>query len=123
MGYRFDNPNVGWLGQIAPQLTLRPWMNQGTFPRKWGDAEAVRRWPPRKHKSLNSPRRVRNGFLHKIVPDCPNSCLRTVGYPYFSQYMLDMLFYRFIANVQRLSDFFVGEPIYHLLEHFAFTLR
>jgi hypothetical protein len=62
------------------------------------------------------------GRLDEISSHGPDGGLRAIRDTDFSQNVLDVLFYRLVADAQRLRDFFVSEAECELFEDFAFAL-
>ena len=65
---------------------------------------------------------IRSGS-NQVFSYCPNSSLRSITHTNFSEYVLHVLFDRFIANSKHFGDFLVGQTESHLPKHFTFTLR
>ncbi len=60
--------------------------------------------------------------LDEFLADGPNRRLRAVGDADLAEDVLHVLLHGFVADVQRLGDFLVGQAVGQLAEHFAFPL-
>ncbi len=60
--------------------------------------------------------------LHQSLTDGPDGGLRAIGNTDLAQDVLDVFLDRLVADVQCLSDFFVGQSECQLAQHFALAL-